>query len=414
MFAGPVATAFAGIEDHRLILAHGAGLYEVNPLVYNPAMDSLGFVLLGGLAVIGVLLYLVYQKLSQLSSSDQLDEEKTKNIVNQVFGEVANKVVAQTKQVLSSDKEAIFKDNENKRQVLEKLVGDLKKEIDERQDEIRGLEKDRNKKFGEITTAISEHRKLTEELKTSTETLARVLSNNQTRGQWGERIIEDILQNAGLIENVHYARQQALGTSSVKPDITLLLPNKRVVAIDVKFPYAEVQKMASAEKKTEKAVHMKAFERDLKDKIKQIETRGYIDVEHGTLDYAIMFVPNEMLFSFINQQFPEIVDEAMGKKVMIVSPFTFLIVARTVFESYRNFMIENNLRKIVKHINQFVEEWGRFRGEFDKFDEVIGKLRKQYDTIRGTRYNRMEMRLKRIEEDQKGAELESREQKLLE
>src|SRR5690606_13400304 len=108
-----------------------------------------------------------------------------------------------------------FKDNENKRQVIEKMVDQLKQEIDTRQKEIRLLEQDRNKKFGEISTAIEEHRKITEELKTSTESLSKVLANNQVRGQWGERIIEDILRSAGFIENIHYQRQKSLGSSSV-------------------------------------------------------------------------------------------------------------------------------------------------------------------------------------------------------
>ena len=132
-------------------------------------MESLGFILLVMIAGIGILLFLVYQKLLQLSKSqNDMDEEKAKNLVNQVFGEITNKVIAQTKGVLAADKEVILKDNENKRRVMEKMVGDLKKEIDQRQEEIRSLEKDRNKKFGEITTAIDEHRKITDELKTST------------------------------------------------------------------------------------------------------------------------------------------------------------------------------------------------------------------------------------------------------
>lgn len=377
-------------------------------------MNDMVIVLLLVGAGLGIFLWLIYQKIQVLvNQNKEVDEEKTKNLVNQVFGEITNKVIAQTKGVLEADKEVILKDNENKRQVMEKLVGDLKKEIDERQEEIRLLEKDRNKKFGEITTAIQDHRKITEELKTSTEALSKVLSNNQARGQWGERIIEDILRSAGLIENIHFARQIPLGTSTVKPDITLLLPNGRKVCIDVKFPYSEVQKMAVAESKVIKEEHLKNFTRDVRTKISEIESRGYIDVEQGTLDYAIMFVPNEMLFSFINQEFPDIVDEAMAKKVMIVSPFTFLIVARTVREAYANFMMEQNLRKIVSHIHEFSDEWSRFKGEFDKFDEVIGKMRDQYDKITSTRYKQMDLRIRRIEEDQKGGKLIEKQHKLL-
>jgi DNA recombination protein RmuC len=367
--------------------------------------------------IIGVLVlagfWFIYSKLRSFGDGG-VDEEKTKDIVNQVFGEMSDKIIGQAKAILEGDKEAIYKDNQNKKQTIERIVADLRKEIDQRQEEIRELEKDRNKKFGDISRSIEEHRKITNELKASTEALSRVLSNNQTRGAWGERIIEDILTDNGLIENIHYQKQTALPGTSVKPDITLLLPNKRVVSIDVKFPYAEVQQMANAETKSQREQHLKKFETDLKDKVSQINKRGYINIEAGTLDYAIMFVPNEMLFSFINQKFPHVVDDAMAKKIMIVSPFTFLIVARTVMESYRNFMVENNLRKIIKHIGEFVEEWERFTKEFVKFDESIAKMREVFDKIHSTRYQRMQLRIRRIEDYQKSSRIENGKNEALE
>jgi len=365
-------------------------------------------VLVGGLVAIG---FILNKKLTELSNKQDVPDKLIEKVVNQVYGEVVNKVTMQAKNALRSDKEAIFRDNENKKEAIESLVKDLKKDIGVRQDEIRSLEKDRNKKFAEIATSIDEHRKITTELKISTEALSRVLSNNQARGAWGERILEDILNNAGLVKNIHYEKQKALGKSNVKPDITLLLPNDRKVAVDAKFPYSEVQKMASANTKSEKEQHLKAFSRDIKQKVNQISDRGYIDVEHGTLDYAIMFVPNEMVFSFINQQFPEIVDEAMDKKIMIVSPFTFLIVARTVMESYRNFMMENNLRKIVKHISEFTDEWERFSKDFHKFEDLITKIQDQYDKISTTRYKMMSSKLRKIEHDQNRPALLSKNKK---
>ena len=87
---------------------------------------------------------------------------------------------------------------------------------------------------------------------------------------------------------------------------------------------------------------------------------------------------------------------------MIVSPFTFLIVARTIIESYRNFMIENNLRDIIKYITEFVDEWSRFEDGFGKFDDQLGRLRRAFDQIATTRYNRMRLRINRIEEYRHG------------
>lgn len=359
-------------------------------------------IILAGITGGFVGLYFLLRKLL-LAQKPVDDPALMEDMINKVFGMSANKIAAQSKAILSSEKENIKDDLENKQRAIEKVIKELQIDIKERQDEIRSLERDRVRKFSEISKAIEGHTKLTDELKVSTQQLASVLSNNQQRGEWGERIIEDLMQSNGLMEGVHYVRQAKLGSSVLKPDITLLLPNQRVVAVDVKFPYSEVQKMALASTKAAKASHLKQFGVDLKTKINKVSQ--YISPEENTLDYAIMFVPNEMVFSFINQKFPDLVDQAMAKRVIIVSPFTFLIVARTVMESYRNFMIGDKLKEVVKYIDEFVGEWGRFKGEFDKFGRSIETLSKGYETMTTTRTKAMERKIDKIEGYRQGAGL---------
>lgn len=354
-----------------------------------------------GIAAVG---YFLSLQLKKNAPGANTEEERAimKSLVNEVFGEVTGRVTEQSRRVLAGEKEVISTDLKNKQQAIERIVEDLRRELTERQRDLHLSEQERNKQFSEISTRIKEHQEVTKELKENTTQLKNILSNNQMRGQWGEFILDGILRTAGLVEGTHYAKQLALGSESVKPDITLLLPNQRKVAVDVKFPYAAVQKMADATTPAEKIAAKKQFVVDVKEKVNQLVKRGYINSEQGTLDYAILFVPNEMLFSFINQTAPEVIDEAMEKRIMIVSPFTFLIVTRTIMESYRNFMMENHLRDIVRYIGEFVEEWGRFEGEFGKFDDALHKLRKSFDQITTTRYNRMNLRMSRIEEYRHG------------
>lgn len=342
----------------------------------------------------------LYFALRQMLGAKQ-GEEDLEGLVNKIFGMSVPKIAAQSKEILSGEKEAIKVNLENKQKVIEKLVGDLQRDLQERQKEIRGFEQDRVKKFSEITTTLTEHRRLAEDLKTSTQQLASVLSNNQTRGAWGERIIEDLLQSSGLMEGTHYIRQTKQKNSELKPDITLLLPDNRNVPVDVKFPYQAIQKMSMTEVKTEKVEFAKQFSTDLKLKINKVAE--YISSENDTLDYAILFVPNEMIFSFINQKFPELIDLAMSKRVMIVSPFTFLIVASTVRESYRNFMIGGKLKKVVKYIDEFVGEWGKFREEFDKFGRSIDTLSTGYEKITSTRTKQLERKIEKIENYRQGS-----------
>lgn len=350
----------------------------------------LGFISLG---------VMVYRLLKQ----DQVQPDSIEDLVNQVFGKSVEKISHQSKQILESEREAIDVNLENKQKSIEKLVKTLQDDLKNRQEEIRRLEQDRVKKFGELTAQLESHREVAQELRISTQQLAKVLSNNQQRGEWGERIIEDLLTSNGLVEGVHYNRQAKQGEG--RPDITLLLPNDRVVPVDVKFPYSEIQKMSVAETKKAKQEHLKQFGRDLKSKVKKVAT--YIDPEQNTLDYAILFVPNEMVFSFINQKFPEIVDEAIQQRVIIVSPFTFIIVARTVRESYRNFMMEDKLREVIKHVDAFTKEWTKFRDQFDKYGRSIDTLKTAYEELTGTRVRQMERRIDKIESFQQGGLLDN-------
>lgn len=352
-------------------------------------------------AAVAVGLYFVYLQLKNQLGQAQTSEQ-AEALVAKVFGLSANQIAAQSKAILSSEKETIKTDLANKQQVMEKLVAELRTEMKEKQCELQNLEKDRLRQFTELTTALTEHRKMTDELKTSTAQLASVLSNNQLRGEWGERIIEDLLRSNGLVEGVHYARQQFLqGSTTLKPDITLLLPDKRVVSVDAKFPYQEIQKMAQAETKPAKAAHLKQFETDLKTKISKVAL--YINPGSDTLDYAILFVPNEMVFSFINQKLPHLVDEALNKRVMIVSPFTFLIVARTVLESYRNFMIGDKLKDVVKYVDEFSKEWGMFKDEFSKFGRSLETLQVGYEKLTTTRTKQMDRRIEKIDTYRSGS-----------
>ncbi len=348
------------------------------------------FILLAGFAAL-------FWLLNKISNKDT-NSQKIEALVNQAFGMSAQKIAEQSRQILAGEKETIHIDLENKQRAIEQLVKTIQLELGEHQDELRTLEKDRTSKFAELTTSLEMHRKLTDELKMSTQQLASVLSNNQLRGAWGERIILDLMQANGLIEGIHYLKQTKLATTTLRPDITLLLPNHRNVPVDVKFPYAEIQKMAAAESKAEKEVHLKQFAIDVKNKITKVAE--YINPAFETLDYAILFVPNEMVFSFLNQHFPELVDEAMSKKVIIVSPLTFLIVARTVIESYRNFMMEDKLRDIIQYIGEFVAEWGVFKDEFDKMGRALDTVRTSYDKLETTRTKGMDKKIQKIQAHQ--------------
>ncbi len=335
----------------------------------------------------------------------QRSEQQLSDLVDRAFGKTAPAMAEQARQVLQGEKEIIKNDLQNKQQYFEKLIATFQEDIKQRQQEIRTLEQDRVRKFSELQKTLEIQTQTTAELKLSTEQLSKILSNNQQRGEWGERIIEDLLKANGLIEGIHYERQKQLAGGSFRPDIVLILPDSKFVAVDVKFPLSAMQKLAVSDNKQQTAVHLKQFATDLKQKIEQVAK--YINPELQTLDYAILFVPNEMVFSFINQELPELIDEALRRRVLLVSPFTFLIVARTVMESYRNFMLSDKLRGMLQALDEFVGEWGKFREGFEKIGRTLGSLQVDYEKITQTRFRQMERKIEKIQGQPPIAESES-------
>jgi DNA anti-recombination protein RmuC len=88
-----------------------------------------------------------------------------------------------------------------------------------------------------------------------------------------------------------------------------------------------------------------------------------------------------------------------------VSPFTFLIVARTVMESYRNFMMADKLRDIVGYVDEFVMEWSRFKEKFEKYGRTLSTLQTDYQEVMGTRVRQMERKIEKIEQERLGGKL---------
>ncbi|CAN5295828.1 hypothetical protein BH10PAT2_BH10PAT2_3210 [soil metagenome] len=139
------------------------------------------FILIAGFAFLG---WLINKTLN-----GNKDPQKMEDLVNQAFGLSAQKIAEQSLRILSGEKETIRVDLENKQQVIEKLVKTIQLELGEQQNELRTLEKERTTKFAELSTSLENHRRITDELKMSTQDLAKVLSNNQMREAWGERMI---------------------------------------------------------------------------------------------------------------------------------------------------------------------------------------------------------------------------------
>ena len=349
--------------------------------------------LVGGI-LLGVGIFYFLKKGSTNSQEDLNEalEKKLTELVPVALNQASENLVRMANEKLSSETKQSRLDFENKRDEITRLVKNL-------EDYVKTSEKDRLDSFSSLRTSLEESRKITEQLSVNTESLKKVLSNNQLRGQFGEQVADDLLKMAGFVRGVDYEFNKEQAGSETRPDFCVFLPDGTRINIDSKFPYANLQKMTETEDKELKEKFRVQFERDVKEKMKQVTTRDYINPEDKTVDFVILFIPNEMIFSYIYEKMPELSQEAITQKIVLAGPFSFTAILRMVKQSYENFRVQKNIYNIIGHVKAFEKEFDTFSDSFSKVGEKIDSLQKQYDTVSTTRFNQLIKRVDKVKQE---------------
>ncbi|KQC15985.1 MAG: hypothetical protein APR56_10880 [Methanosaeta sp. SDB] len=261
---------------------------------------------------------------------------------------------------------------------------------------VNELEKDRVEKFGELAGKLQEVSRSAAQLNETTDMLRRALANTKARGQWGERMAEDVLRAAGFTEGINYQRQLTLEDGS-RPDFTFMLPKGLLLNMDVKFPYDNYLRYLEAEGREGKEGSCKAFLRDVRARVREVSTRSYIDPEKGTVDYALLFIPNEQVYAFIHEQDPSLLDEALAKRVVLCSPVTLYAVLAVIRQAVDNFALEETSREILSLYGVFRKQWEAFMDKLDLLGKRLFEAQKEYDTLMTTRRRSLDRSLERIE-----------------
>jgi DNA recombination protein RmuC len=265
----------------------------------------------------------------------------------------------------------------------EKLLGEITRNLQKELKESQAGVVDLKTQNAAIRQQLETTAKITEGLQTSTEGLKNLLANNRLRGEWGEQVAEDLLMAAGFVEKVNYLKQTT--TSEGRPDFTILLPDGYKLNVDAKFPFDDLIAYQEAATPTEKKRALASFNTSVRNKIKEITSKDYIDPENQTLDFVMMFIPNEMIFSFVYEMLPDINQYASERKVVLAGPFGFTAVLRMILQAHKNFHHEKSLVQILGLISKFQEEYEKFGESMDRLGRQLETTQKTFLEVEGTR-----------------------------
>lgn len=303
-----------------------------------------------------------------------------------------------SKATLESEREVNIKELEAKKGLIDQQLQRMTSQLESVSGLVKELEKDREKKFGELTNQLKITGEQTSYLTQVTNTLREALASTKARGQWGERMAEDVLRMAGFIENVNYLKQKSIQGVGSRPDFTFLLPRHLTLNMDVKFPLDNYLKFLESDSEQPKVKYRNDFLRDVKARIKEVTTREYISPEQNTVDYVLLFIPNEQIYAFIHEQDSSIFDDGIKNKVVFCSPITLFAVLAVIRQAVDNFTLEQTSKEILSLLGQFKKQWDDYIKKFDLLGRKIAEAQNEYDAITSTRQRKLNIVLNKIED----------------
>lgn len=314
------------------------------------------------------------------------------------FRKYADEFIRLAEEKLKSQSTEGKKELDTKKELIDQNIENIGKTLAEVQRKIEEVGKTSGDKMTHVATLIQKHEEVTSKLNTTTDHLKQALASSKKRGEWGERMAEDIIRLIGLVEGVNYIKQKTLEHAAGRPDYTFLLPNKLKINMDVKFPMDNYQHYLDAQSDHDRKRFKEELLKNMRLMIKQVTTRDYINPAENTVDYVIVFIPNEQVYGFINESDRTIMDESLRQKVILCSPFTLYAVLAVIRQAVENFNLERTASEILKLLAEFSKQWSMYKEKFKLMGERLDAAKKEYDAIVTTRTNMLERPLRKIEE----------------
>lgn len=183
-------------------------------------------------------------------------------------------------------------------------------------------------------------------LSSATSQIVASMTKGQTRGQWGEMQLERLLDHAGLVEGVHYRRQDTRAGETVgRPDIAVLLPGGGEVLVDAKFPFDSYWAAAGADDDLIREQSLAKHARDVMARVNELAGKRYSDSAVSP-DFVVMFLPFESLLSSALDSDGLLLEKSFEKRVVIATPTTMLALLRTIGFGYERKLMHDNAEEI--------------------------------------------------------------------
>lgn len=271
---------------------------------------------------------------------------------------------------------------------LSQLLNPLQEKIKAFQAKVEEVYVNEGKDRSALAEQVKMLTQLNNTLSQDTQNLTLALKGDRkAQGNWGEIILDDVLEKSGLLRGQHYERQGSVktedGQTHVIPDVVVNLPGDRHLVVDSKMTLPDYRAFASAESEDDRAAALKRHLLSIRAHIKGLSEKNYQSL-YGlkSLDFVVMFIPLEPAFMLAVTNDRELFQNAWDKNILLVSPSTLLFVVRTVAYLWRQEGLSRNAKDISNRGAELYDKLVNFVGDLQKVGERIQQAQDSYNEAR--------------------------------
>ena len=306
-------------------------------------------------------------QLKLLQDAKQILTQEFENLANRIFDEKQTKFSAQSKEALEVSLSPLRRD-----------IGDFRKQVESVYDKENA---DRNKLVGQI----SELQKQTMQISADAVSLANALrGDNKAQGNWGEFVLEKLLEDSGLTNGREYDTQVALKGEDGRrrnPDVVIHLPEGRDIVIDAKVSLVDYERYFHAEDEDTKQQCLNQHLASLKAHIRGLSGKDYESLEGvNSLDFVLIFIPVESAFMLALDQAPDMMRDAYDRGIIVVSPSTLMVTLRTIKNLWRYADQNRNAQVIADKAGGLYDQFVLYIEALEDVGRHLDKSREVWDT----------------------------------
>lgn len=272
---------------------------------------------------------------------------------------------------------------------IDGLLKPVKESLDRVDSKIQELERERGQAYGRLTELVRNLSETQSKLSAETGNLVRALRAPAVRGRWGEIQLYRVVELAGMVEHCDFAQQETLESDGgrLRPDMIVKLPGGRHVVVDAKVPLEAYLDALDASDEESRRAHVARHATQIRAHVAKLSAKSYWSELPCTPEFVVMFLPSEAMYSAALQEMPSLIEDGVGKRVLIATPTTLIALLQAVHFGWRQELLAENAQAISQQgkelhgrLATMMEHWSKVGSALDRATECYNKAVVSYES----------------------------------